>query len=335
MATAEAKSLRQAIAREAAAGPQLKRQMLAGAVEFVQRRLAEVLRPLVAEVEMANAWEHMVERITQQELLERYRSEYLDGERYEEFNQTLVRLMDLLEIPGVGPLLRLLSTAVRTPFRIASGVLRSVLGGSRAQATQPAEHEMLDGLIQRWLAALRSEAQLLASTASHPAWGDLVRRLDSLDFSRQLAQTFERAYGAYRQTVNEEIQRRAQEIYHAIAQRPWLLNLLRGTNLMVDATSIVLVIKSGGLNWSDAVLGPLLAGLRHALLEAGLDKYLQTQQSLLKRKQLDALQVAVEQHLARPVRDLFVGAARAEELETARRDVARISRAALRVARGE
>jgi hypothetical protein len=335
MATAEAKALRQAIAREAAAGSQLKRQMLAGAVEFVQRRLAEVLRPLVAEVEMASAWEYMVERITQQELLERYRSEYLDGERYEEFNQTLVRLMDLLEIPGVGPLLRLLSTAVRTPFRIASGVLRSALGGSRAQATQPAEHEMLDGLIRRWLAALRSEAQLLASTASHPAWGDLVRRLDSLDFSRQLTRTFERAYGAYRQTVNEEIQRRAQEIYHAIAQRPWLLNLLRGTNLMVDATSIVLVIKSGGLNWSDAVLGPLLAGLRHALLEAGLDKYLQTQQSLLKRKQLDALQVAVEQHLARPVRDLFVGAARAEELETARRDIARISQAALRVAQGE
>ena len=120
MATVEAETLRQTIAREVAPGPQLKRQALAGAVEFLQRRLGEVLRPLVAEVEMANAWEHMVERITQQEILERYRHEYLDGERYGEFNQTLVRLMDQLEIPGVGPLLRLLSTAVRIPFRIAS-----------------------------------------------------------------------------------------------------------------------------------------------------------------------------------------------------------------------
>jgi hypothetical protein len=194
---------------------------------------------------------------------------------------------------------------------------------------------VLDRLIQHWLTALRSEAQLLASAVSHPAWGDLVRRLDSVDCYRQLAQTFERAYGAYRQTVHEEIQRRAQEIYHAIAQRPWLLNVLRGANLIVDATSVMLVIKSGGLNWSDAVLGPLVAGLRHALLEAGLDKYLQTQQNLLKRKQLEAMQAAVEQHLARPVRDFFTGAARAEELETARRDVARLSQAALRVARGE
>jgi hypothetical protein len=318
-----------------ARGSQLKRQILAGAVDFLQRRLGEVLRPLVAEVEMANAWEHMVERLTQRELLERYRSEYLDGERYGEFDQTLIRLMDLLEIPGVGPLLRLLSTAVRTPFRLASSVLRSFLGGVKGQPTQPPEQEVLNRLIQHWLAALQSEAQLLASTGSHPGWAELVRRLDSLDFSRQLGQTFERAYGTYRQTVSEEIQRRAQEIYHAIAQRPWLLQILRGTNLIVDATSMMLVIKSGGLNWSDAVLGPLVAGLRHALLEAGLDTYLQTQQRLLKRKQLEAIQAAVEEHLARPVRHLFAAAARPEELDTAQRDVARLSQAAHRIAQGE
>jgi hypothetical protein len=283
---------------------------------------------------MAKAWEHTVERITQQELLERYRREYLDGEHYGEFNQTLVRLMDLLEIPGVGPLLRLLSTAVRTPFRLASGAFQSLWGGRRAKPTRPSEHEVLDRLIQHWLATLGSEAQLLASTASHPAWNDLVRRLDSLDFSRQLAETFEQAYGAYRYAVNEEIQRRAREIYRAIAQRPWLLNILRGTNLIVDATSILLVIKSGGLNWSDAVLGPLVAGLRHALLEAGLDKYLQTQQALLKRKQFEAMKAAVEQQLASPVRGLFTGAARAEELETARRDAAQLSQAALQIAQG-
>jgi hypothetical protein len=284
---------------------------------------------------MAKAWDLMVERLTQQELLERYRSEYLDGERYGEFNQTLVRLMDLLEIPGIGPLLRLLSTAVQTPFRVARGALRSVLGTHRAPSTQPPEHEILDRLIQRWLAALRSEAQLLASAASHSAWDDLIRRLDSLEFSRQLAQTFEHAYGTYRQTVNEAIQHRAQEIHHAIAQRPWLLNILRGTNLIVDTTSIVLVVKSGGFNWSDAVLGPLVAGLRHALLEAGLNQYLQTQQSLLKRQQLAALQGVVEQHLARPVRALFIGAVRAEELETAWHDMERVNQAALQVAREE
>jgi hypothetical protein len=101
--------------------------------------------------------------------------------------------MNLLEIPGVGPLLRALSTAVRTPFRLATSALRSLWGRGGGQTTQPPEHEVLERLIQHWLGTLRSEAQLLASTASHPTWGDLVRRLDSLEFYRQLAETFEGA----------------------------------------------------------------------------------------------------------------------------------------------
>jgi hypothetical protein len=335
MATPEAETLRRRIAQDVTAGPTLKRQGLAAAVDFLQRRLGGVLRPLTVEVEMAAAWEGAVERLTHQHLLERYRNEYMEGERYGEFNQTLVRLMALLEIPGVGPLIRLLSTVVRAPVRLASNALQNLWGGRAPQSTLPPEHEVLEGLIAQWLAALRAEAQLLASTAAHPGWEDLARRLDSLDFSRQLAQTFERAYGDYRQTVNEEIQRRAQEIYQAIAQRPWRLNILRGANLVVDATSIMLVIKSGGLNWSDAVLGPLLAGLRHALLEVGLDTYLQTQQHLLKQRQMEAIRAAVEQHLARPIRDLFPGTARAEELEAVRHDVAQLGQAATQVGRGE
>src|SRR5262245_2435231 len=167
MATAEAETLRQTIAHEAVHGPQLKRRALAGTIDFLQRRLGEVLRPLAAEVEMANAWGHLVERITQQEILERYRHEYLDGERYGEFNQTLVRLMDQLEIPGVGPLLRLLSTAVRIPFRMASAALRTLIGGGKTPPTQSPEREVLSRLIQHWLSALRSEAQLLASNGPH------------------------------------------------------------------------------------------------------------------------------------------------------------------------
>ena len=41
MATTEAQALRQSIAREAAAGPALKRQVLGGAVDCLQRRLGK------------------------------------------------------------------------------------------------------------------------------------------------------------------------------------------------------------------------------------------------------------------------------------------------------
>ena len=332
LATPEAVALREGMAREAARGPQLKRQALAGAIAFIQRRLEEVLRPLVAEVERATAWERLIGRLTREGLLQRYRREYLDGERYGEFNQTLVRLMDLLEVPGIGPFLRLLSTAVRTPFRLATGILRRLFGTGNVPAARPPEQEVLDQLIQHWLATLRSEAQSLASAAAHPAWADLVHQLERAEFSQQLARGFESAYGAYRQGIDAEVKRHAQEIYNAIERRPWLLNTLRGTNLAVDTATIVLVIKSGGLNWSDAVVGPVVAGLRHTLLEAGLDKYLQAQQSLLKRQQFEAIQAMVERHLAQPVRDLFRGTARIEELEAARRDFALVRETTLQVA---
>jgi hypothetical protein len=332
LAMPEAVALREGIDREVSRGPQLKRQALAGALAFIQRRLEEALRPLVAEVERATAWERLVARLTREELLQRYRREYLDGERYGEFNQTLVRLMDLLEVPGVGPFLRLLSTAVRTPFRLATGVLHRLFGTGNAPSVRPPEQELLDQLIQHWLATLRSEAQSLASAAAHPAWADIVRRLERPEFSQQMTRSFEIAYAAYRQGIDAEVKRHAQEIYNAIEQRPWLLNTLRGTNLAVDTATIVLVIKSGGLNWSDAVIGPIVAGLRHTLLEAGLDRYLQAQQSLLKRQQFEAIQAMVERHLAQPVRDLFTGTVRTDELEAARRDFALVREATLRVA---
>lgn len=333
LATPEAVALRQAMAHEVARGLHLKRQALAGATVFIQNRLEEVLRPLVTEVEMATAWERLVERLTREELLQRYQREYLEGEWYGEFNQTLVRLMDLLEVPGIGPFLRLLSAAVRTPFRIATGVLRRLFGTGRAPSARLPEQKVLDQLIQHWLATLRSEAQSLASAAAHPAWADVVRQLEKPEFSQQLTRSFESAYGAYRQGIDAEVKRHAEDIYSAIEQRPWLLNTLRGTNLAVDTATIFLVIKSGGLNWSDAVVGPVVAGLRHTLLEAGLDKYLQAQQGLLKRQQFEAMQATVERHLSLPVRDLFRGTARAEELEVARRDFVLIRDTALRVVR--
>ncbi|HSF31291.1 MAG TPA: hypothetical protein VLK82_12585 [Candidatus Tectomicrobia bacterium] len=333
LATPEAAALRQVMAHEVTRGLQLKRQALAGAIHFIQNRLEEVLRPLVAEVEMAAAWGNLVERLARDELLQRYQREYLDGEWYGEFNQTLVRLMDLLEVPGIGPFIRLLSTAVRTPFRLASGVLRRLFGAGKVPSSRLPEQQVLDQLMQHWLAILKSEAQSLASAAAHPAWAEVVHRLEKPEFFQQLTGSFESAYGAYRQGIDAEIKRHAEDIYHAIEQRPWLLNTLRGTNLAVDTATIVLVIKSGGLNWSDAVVGPIVAGLRHTLLEAGLDKYLQAQQGLLKRQQFKAMQAMVERQLSQPTRDLFRGTARAEELEAVRRDFELVRDTTLRLVR--
>jgi hypothetical protein len=146
-----------------------------------------------------------------------------------------------------------------------------------------------------------------------------------------MVKRFETAYAAYRQDVEEEVQRRAAAISQAIAQRPWLLNLLRGTNLVVDTAAIVLVLKSGGLDWSDAVVAPLIASLRRVLVEAGLESYLSRQEERLKQKQFEAMQGLVTIYLLQPVGALFVSEVQADEIAAAHRDFACVQAAALQV----
>jgi hypothetical protein len=332
LARREGVALRDAIAREAGRGAALKYQGLRGAVDFLERRLVDVLRLLSAEVEMANAWERTVRRIIQTECLEPYRNHYLHGQRYGEFNYTLVRVMELLEVPWIGPLIKRLSNVLRLPFRFVHALFQRLLGGSRMAPQRAPEQELVAELVTRALVALKAEAQTLADTATHPAWAEVVHGLDSHAWHTQMVERFETAYAAYRQDVEEEVQRRAAAISQAIAQRPWLLNLLRGTNLVVDTAAIVLVLKSGGLDWSDAVVAPLIASLRRVLVEAGLESYLSRQEERLKQKQFEAMQGLVTIYLLQPVGALFVSEVQADEIAAAHRDFACVQAAALQVA---
>ena len=107
--------------------------------------------------------------------------------------------------------------------------------------------------------------------------------------------------------------------------------MLRGANLAANTLMIALVLKSGGLNWSDAVLGPALAGLWQNLLGWGLGRYLETQRAGLKQEQARTLQAVVASHLVQPVRNLFRGAVSVAELTAARRDFALVNEAARRI----
>lgn len=331
LARREAVALRDAIAHEAGRGAALKRQGLRGAVDFLERCLVDVLQLLSAEVEMVSAWKSTVRRIIQTDYLEPYRNRYLHGQRYGEFNHTLIRVMELLDVPWIGPLIKRLSDVLRLPFRLVHGLFQRLLRGSHVVSQRAPEQELMEELMTRTLAALKAEAQTLADTATHPAWSEVVRGLDSHVWRTQMVKRFETAYAVYRQDIEVEVQRRATAISHAIAQRPWLLNLLRGANLAVDAATIVLVLKSGGLNWSDAVVGPLVASLRRILVEAGLESYLSRQEERLKQKQFEAMQGLVTTHLLQPVAALFVSEVQADEIATARRDFACVQAAALQV----
>ena len=331
--TPEATRLRESLAQEAERGAALKRSALQGSVRFLEHRIGEVFRPLERESEAAAVWEQTVIKVTQAEFFDRYRSEYLHSQRYGEFNQALIYLMELLEVPWIGPVMNMLRSVVRVPFRLVTSLVSRLLWRSdTAAATRPPEHEVVTQLFDAWLPALKAEAQTQASTQLHPAWTDIVQGLEDRKFRDRLAKNLEATYQTYHREIDAEVQRQSREIYTAVEQNPTLLHTLRGTNLVVDAATLVLVVKSGGIDWSDAVVGPIVAGLRRVLLDAGMEVYLESQKRALQDQQYAAIQQLVENTLVTPVHELFVREVQAEDIETARQDFAIVKAAALTIA---
>ena len=287
--TEQAKALRAAVEREAARGDRIKRQGVEGALALVARDWDDLVRPLAAEAELGARWSEAVDRLTREDVLEPYRREYLEGVQYEEFNRALVQLSGLLQVPGIGPVMELAGKLVRLPFRLAVRVFARWQGPRTGRAAPPPERQVLDESVSRWLAALKAEAMSLEATRAHPAWGEMVRTLSDDDYRRVLLKQFDAAYAAYRAELDALVRGRAEAIYRELQQHPKRLNVLRGANLLGNAFSVGLVIKSAGLNWSDAVLGPVAAGLWQNLLEWGLGRFLESQRSGLKAQQSQAL----------------------------------------------
>jgi hypothetical protein len=329
LATREAGALRGTIADEVSRGIPLKESVLVRSVHFVERHLDEVVEPIREEIRLGARWREAVRTATDREFLARYRSDYLDGARYGEFNRTLVRLMERLEVPGVGELVKMLGQIVRIPVAMLTGMVRRVLGKARKAPKHTPEHEILAERFAAWLATLRSEAQGLAAAGDHPMWREIAAELDSEDRIAALTERLEQAYAEYRPAIEAETRRRAAEIHESIEKRPILLNALRSANLAVDTAAVILVVKSGGLNWSDAIVGPAVAGMRRVLLESGLEQYLASQENRLKRSQYELMEGIVRSRLEEPVARLFASEFAGDDARAVREDFARVRDAIL------
>jgi hypothetical protein len=314
----------------------LKKRALRGAVRFLDRRLDDLLAPLKAELSVTEYWHAIVERATRQEFHDRYRRDYLEGEQYVDFNQTLVKLLDLLEVPGIGPIistiskgLRALSTAI---VGTAASALRAVFRAKPAPQVRAPERDVVVACFEHWLGTLRNEAQVQADRGQHAAWSKIASRLGSYDFIVSFTKDLGAAYVAYRERMDRITDERARALYEIIRRNPKLLHSLRGLKLALDAGTTTLIVASHGLNWTDAVIAPLVIPLQRLLLEYGLERYLDVQKARLKDEQLAALTEMIEANMVRPVRRLFVGAVSPEEMAAARRDFDLVRSAALKVA---
>lgn len=268
-----------------------RRRAVVGGVEFLHRNQDDLLSAARQDVMALEGWRQLVQQ-GQQQFDERYQREYLSGERFHSFDAALVRLLELLELPGVGQVISKTLWALRTPFRLLKGVWDRAL--TRPQAAGLAEMPVLETALSAWLDLLRREATRRAS--EHPLW-EHVAHAFAADLSDRARERFRQGYREFQIGQTDEVERTARAIYEELEKNPVKLNVLRGMKLSLDVGAIGVTLAAGGVNPHDVVLIPLAAWISNHIVEMLGRQYVDNQRELARQRQRQL----VTQHLSGPL----------------------------------
>jgi hypothetical protein len=257
-----------------------RRRTVAGAMRFLVQNQERFLGSARHDVDALQGWETIVRR-GQEEFEDRYRREYLSGEKFRGFDEALVRLMELLELPGVGRFVSSTLYVLRTPYRLARGFLGKAL--NRPESAGRAEQPVLEEAFAGWIDLLRKEATRRCD--SHPLWAHVTQGFNSGGLTEQARERFRQQFRDYQVGLTEEVDRTAHAIYEELEKNPGALNTLRAVKFTIDAAAIAAAIALGGMSWHDFILVPLAASITHHLVELLGKQYVDTQRELARQRQ--------------------------------------------------
>jgi hypothetical protein len=268
-----------------------------GAARFLlhhQQKLLSVARHDVAALQ---AWREVVQS-GEAEFDGRYRREYLTGSQYRHFDEALVRLIDMLELPGVGRFISSTLWVLRTPYRLIRGLVVKAL--SRPEAPTLPEQPLLEEALTGWLDLLHKEAARRAD--AHPLWAHVEGGFTSGGLAAGARERFQQGFRAYQLGLSSEVDSTARSIYGELEKNPALLNTLRGGKLALDVSAIAAAVAAGGLSWHDFILVPLAASITHQLVELLGSQYVDSQRELARQRQ----EALMAQHISVPLAEWLI-----------------------------
>lgn len=296
--------------------PAERRQaVVRGAVDFLTRFQENLLTVARDDLAALRAWRDLVSA-GRSEFEGRYYREYLSAEKFPRFNEALVRLIQLLELPGIGQYLSKAVWVVRTPYRLVRGLLAKI-AGPPAEAKIP-EEPVLEAALIGWLDLLRKEAAKRED--NHPLW-DHVEKGFQGKLKEQFREEFQRCLRDFQIGLANEVEVTARAIYEDLEKHPIALNSLRTGKFALEAGSIIGILLTGGIGWHDLLIllvTPLIQELVELLGKQYVD--LQRERARLRQQELFV------RCLALPLADWLVqwpatGGSTYERLQTALRRI--------------
>jgi hypothetical protein len=256
-----------------------RRRSVRSAMNYLLTAQNDLLSVARSDLAALQSWRDIVQQ-GQIEFDGRYRREYLTTEKFHRFDEALVRLLELLELPGVGKALSLALYVVRTPYRILKGLFTKAL--RRPEVPAQPERPVMEQALSGWLDLLRKEAARRAD--SHPVWAHIDQGFDS-GLAELARERFEQGFRAFQLSLADEADKTARAIYEELEKHPFALNTLRGMKFTLEIAAITGTIVAGGINWFDLVLIPLAASVTHQLVELLGKQYVDTQRELARSRQ--------------------------------------------------
>jgi hypothetical protein len=257
-----------------------------------QDQLLSVARNDLAALQ---GWRDVVQQ-GQIEFDTRYRREYLTTEKFHRFDEALVRLLDLLELPGIGRVLSTTLWVLRTPYRFLKGVFNKAM--SRPEQASLPERTVLEHALNGWIDQLRKEAAHRAAT--HSVWAHIHQGFQS-GLAELAKDRFEQGVRGFQLGLADEVERTARAIYEELEKNPAKLNTMRGGKFVLEVGSIVGVLGTtlalGCPFLLDVVLIPLVASITHQLVELLGQQYVDNQRELTRHRQ----QSLVAQYISAPL----------------------------------
>lgn len=253
--------------------------------ELIQRHWSNWLKPVVAEHQANDEWQRLVSKQIDSALID-YQRDYLNHPHYyETFQQALIELLNLLEIPKIANVLtktrRLLTWPIRRLLTLRkSHDAKDYQSQELLLLNQQAEHlliQLADTLLDR----------LELESRKNSWWKEIYRLLRQQRHS--FLDRFKQQADNYHDSFHQDVEATAQRLYKKLQQNPLILNSLRTMRLSTDVAVIALVIQTGGIGVHDLVITPAMLSLTSLLTETAIGGYMNKTEMQLKRHQLETV----------------------------------------------
>jgi hypothetical protein len=270
-----------------------RRRSVRGASDYLVRTCDQLLAVARQDLRALEGWQAVVQS-GQAEFDRRYYREYLTSEKFRSFDDALVRLLQLLDLPGVGKVVSGALYVLRAPYRWLMGGLGKAI--SRPEAATRPETAILEESLSGWIDLLRKEAA--RQSEGHALWEHVAEGFHTGGLAEKVREHFQQDYRHFQTSLVAEVDRTARAIYEELEKKPVMLNTLRTGKLALDAAAISGTVVAGGVGLHDLILVPLVAWLTHQLVEFFGRQFVDSTREQTRQRQQALMQQTISTPLA-------------------------------------